>query len=570
MKIQNHFNKLMYLFLFITACVSSENSKHKNTTNQLTSKINATKTLLNTWQSDFAPGLAVGIMLNNKVVFSKGYGQANLEHMSPIFAKTVFHAASVSKQFTAFSILLLVSEGKINLNEDIRNYLPELKYKARKITVNHLLNHTGGFREISTLTLMAGWLDDDIRTNEQYMNLLSNQKGMNFNAGDHVEYSNSGYFLLSQIVERVSKISFFEFTKQRIFIPLEMNNTQFYVNRNLIIKNRADSYHVNGNKYEKLLLSSENIGSTGLQTTVIDLLKWTQNFNNPTIGNKQVLKLMAERSYASDNDPAIFSRGQELRPYKGFNTWSHGGRDAGFRSFLIRIPKLDFAISILSNRDDLDTAKLAYSIIDIFLKDHADYSNDRVLEWKAATPGELISYVGDYELFPGLIFSISSEGSELYFSALNYPDKTKIKQINNDQFMLNPNNDISLRFIKNDQGSVTRFDYTIGLHGSLKANRLVLEEFNPSIVNLEEYIGTYFSQELETQYELSIQENTLIAKHLRLPEVILQPYQKDIFSSSKGNLQKTEFIRDTNNNVIKIKVSGPLASEVVFEKKKFQ
>ena len=558
-RFESLFSLFLILSIFACSSVNTINS-HSNT------KQESAVELLETWSSNDAPGVAVAVMLEDRVIFNRGYGVANLEHDIPIVTDTVFDVASVSKQFTAFATLLLVSEGKLKIDTDIRTYLPELQDSGYIVTIKHLLNHTGGFREIFTLTSMAGWQEDGIRTNEQYIDLLAMQKSGNFAPGQHVEYSNSGYFLLSQIIERVSGQPFQEFTKQRIFAPLEMHNTQFNVDRSLILKNRADSYYVNGEDYRHFIKVSENTGSTGLQTTSLDLLKWAKNFTSPIVGNKAVFDLMAERSFAADNEPSTLAQGQELRPYKGFQTWSHGGRDAGYRSFLLRIPEIGFAISILSNRSDFDTAKLAFALVDNFLSDEVDFVEDEIKQLVPPSSEQLNSYVGDYLLYPGIIFTISTDGSGLYFSSLNSSDKNRLPQIAEHHFNLNPARDLSIKFTMDDNGMATGFDYTFGLHGAIKATRVTLQSFDTSNVDLNDFTGVYFSKELITQYEFAIQDNQLMAKHLRLPEFSLTPYQVDTFSASGSNFQKAEFIRDAEEHVIGVKISGALANDVLFEK----
>ena len=180
--------------------------------------------IIEPWVSTDAPGVSVAVSIDGEVVFARGAGMANLEHELALTPESVFQVASVSKQFTAFAALLLVSEGKVGLDVDIRTYIPELALPPQTITVRHLLDHTGGLREQGTLTAMAGWLDDDIRTREQVLEMITRQRGVNFEAGAEVEYSNTGYILLAEIVARVSETAFEDFAASRIFEPLGMTD----------------------------------------------------------------------------------------------------------------------------------------------------------------------------------------------------------------------------------------------------------------------------------------------------------------------------------------------------------
>lgn len=175
------------------------------------------------WASDIEPGVAVAVSLNDEVIFARGAGLASIEHRLPITPDSVFQAASLSKQFTAFAVFLLVSEGQVDLDADVRTYIPELPVTNPVITVRHLLDHTSGLREQNTLAAMAGWMPDDIHTRLQLFELITRQQGVNFPAGSEIEYSNTGYGLLAEIVARVSGQSFSSFMEARVFNPLGMS-----------------------------------------------------------------------------------------------------------------------------------------------------------------------------------------------------------------------------------------------------------------------------------------------------------------------------------------------------------
>lgn len=523
------------------------------------------ETIIAPWVSDGAPGVAVAISQGGEIVFARGAGMANLEQNIPITAQSVFQVASVSKQFTAFATLMLVSEGKIDLDEDIRTYLPELAEPPEMITVRHLLNHTGGLREISTLTVMAGWLDDDIRTHDQIMDLITRQRGVNFEAGAQVEYSNTGYILLAEVVSRVSEMPFEQFTQERIFAPLGMENTQFPASRNDLIPARARSYYPSEGAFKNVITGSEINGSTGLYTTAADLLKWTENFETGQVGDQTVFDLMAERTKSLNGDDSTFAKGQEQRIYNGLETWSHGGRDAGYRSFVLRIPDDDFALSILSNRTDFDTAKMAFALTDVFLRSSPNYKADTNLEWTQASIAQLQSYAGHYEIYPGVIFTIHADDESLHFASLNSAEGSGqlMPQNGERRFLLSPDADISLDFAAPENGQSPALYYTIGLHGTIKAARVDLAPFEPATANLSDYVGTYESTELGTSYTLTLEEGLLVAKHHRRSEFALSPYQTDMFSGH-GPLQKVVFVRENGRDVTGMRVSAALSNDLIF------
>ncbi|MGB5781833.1 MAG: serine hydrolase, partial [Eudoraea sp.] len=214
--------------------------------------------LFTVWDNKETPGAAVAVVQNGAIVYKKGYGMSNLEYDIPIVPSTIFHIASVSKQFTAFSILLLESEGKLKLDDDIRKYIPEVPDFGKTITLRHLASHTSGLRDQWNLLAMAGWRLDDVITKEHVLKLISKQQELNFDPGEEYMYCNTGFTLLAEVVARVSGVSFATFTKERIFKPLKMNNTLFYDDHEKIVKNRAYSYHSDNTGYKKSVLSYAN------------------------------------------------------------------------------------------------------------------------------------------------------------------------------------------------------------------------------------------------------------------------------------------------------------------------
>src|SRR5882762_3288440 len=175
-----------------------------------------------------SPGCAIGIVRNDSLIYAKGYGMANLEYSIPISPETIFHMASVSKQFTAYSIVLLARQGKLNLDDDIHKYLPWFPDLKEKITIRHLLNHTSGIRDQWQLLAIAGTRLDDVITQDQIIKILSKQQALNFKPGEEYSYSNSGFTMLAEIVRAVSGKSLRKFTDSAVFKPLGMNNTHFH------------------------------------------------------------------------------------------------------------------------------------------------------------------------------------------------------------------------------------------------------------------------------------------------------------------------------------------------------
>src|SRR5580698_3867179 len=212
------------------------------------------------WNSSNTPGASVAVIDKGKIVFAKGYGIANLEYDVPIKPQTIFHVASVSKQFTAMAVVLLESDGKLSLNDDVHKYLPELPDYGKKITLRNLLQHTSGVRDQWQTLALAGWDMQDVIAQDQILRMMFRQKELNFPPGTRYLYSNAGFTLLAEIVARVSGQKFPQFCNERIFVPLQMTHTHFHQDLTQIVRDRAYSYSQRENGYAIAPLNYANAG----------------------------------------------------------------------------------------------------------------------------------------------------------------------------------------------------------------------------------------------------------------------------------------------------------------------
>lgn len=549
------------LSLGLTGCVASTEGPIP----QPSTVIQAADQVLAPWVTDDAPGVSVAVSWNDEIVYARGAGMANLEHGLPLTPTSVFQVASVSKQVTAFAVLLLVADGEVDLDADIRTYIPDFPPTDAVITVRHLLDHTSGLRERNTLAEMAGWLPDDIRTEDKMRALVKRQTGVNFPAGDEVEYSNTGYALLAEIVEQVSGQPFQTFTKERIFDPLGMDQSFFPVSRNTLIPQRASSYYPDQTGFKNVIVANSMYGSTGMYTSALDLLKWAENFETQIVGSSIVFELMEERFQARDGENSTFAKGQEMRPYKGFETWSHGGTDAGYRSFLLRVPSADLELAVISNRTDFDKAGFAFELADVFLFAETPEPEPEDRNWTPSSSADFAAFAGNYELFPGVIFALRAEKGGLTFAGLgdSRKDLQPLQQIGPREFLINATPERTLIFDVPERGQSASVGYRLGMDGILKAPRIELAPFEPSNVVLSEYVGPCHSPELNTYYDLTLEDGVLVATHARRSAFSVTPYQPDTFSG-QGSLQKLEFERDARGKIKGFYASAPLVERVWF------
>jgi CubicO group peptidase (beta-lactamase class C family) len=319
---------------------------------------------------DTTPGCAVAAMRDGTVLFAKGYGIANLEHNAPITPETVFYLASVSKQFTAAAINLLVLDRKLSLDDDVRKYVPELPVYQRAITIRHLVHHTSGLRDYLSLFPMAG-LDDFPITNADFLAMMARQRALNFAPGDAYSYSNSGYVLLTIIVDRVAGKPIRTFAAERIFQPLGMTSTVFRDRHTMLIRNLATGYGRGGNTgpWNLAVPYFDVVGDGGLMSSVSDLAKWEANWWQPRIGGAEWLELSRERGRLQGGSLLTYGAGLGHGVYRGDSVVSHGGGFGGYNTYLMRFPARRFSVAVLCNAFVKPSGQLAERVADVFLGD---------------------------------------------------------------------------------------------------------------------------------------------------------------------------------------------------------
>jgi CubicO group peptidase (beta-lactamase class C family) len=517
--------------------------------------------LFTAYNNPQTPGAAVAVAKDGKIIFKKGYGSADLEYNIPITPATIFHIASLSKQFTAFSILLLEGEGKLSINDDIRKYIPEVPDFGKVITLNQLMHHTSGLRDQWDLLALAGWRLDDIITKAQVLRLVSRQKDLNFNPGDEFLYCNTGFTLLAEVVARVSGQAFAEFTRIHIFQPIKMNNTLFYDDFEKIVKNRAYSYHADSTGLKKSILSYSIVGATSLFTTVEDLSLWAMNFENPVVG-KDIIGKMNMKAILNKGDTIGYAMGQGIGVYKGLKFNAHDGADAGYRTSLWRFPDQKFSVNVLSNFASFNPSGMAMRIADIYLKDKEvtmtpKKEEEANTEIKASSDNKsikvdhdtLMAYCGKYELDPGEMATVSLENESLFVEAPGLP-KTPMTTVSSTTFDVSA---VSTRvtFLKDESGKVVKLKAQMNgeEHFAMK-----MPDFDPSKVNLAEYEGDFYSSELSTTYSIVVESGKLIARHFRTGDIHLVAAKPDQFTGDQWYFGNIEFIRD-NNAITGCKVS---------------
>ncbi|MFT5860408.1 MAG: CubicO group peptidase (beta-lactamase class C family) [Flavobacteriaceae bacterium] len=522
--------------------------------------------IMSKWDTNDTPGASVAIVHNGAIVFSKGYGISNLEYGIPINTESVFHTASISKQVTALAIMLLVEENKLSLDDDIREYIPEVPDFGKTITLRHLANHTSGLRDQWSLLVMAGWRMDDVITTKHILGLVEQQKELNFSPGEQFLYSNTGFTLLAEVVSRVSGMSFSEFTRRRIFNPLHMENTQFYDDHEKLVANRVYSYEQGGAGYKKSVLNYATAGATSLFTTPEDLTNWVINFDRLIVGSKETMIEMHKKGILRNGDSTDYALGQSVGVYNGLYNVRHGGADAGYRTFISRFPEQDFAVVIFGNDASFDPSRIAYQLTDLYLGDQyieesIDVKPKKVVAYKEKIDKSLLrSYCGDYELEPNFHLSVTFEFGKL-MGTLNKLRKFVLIPVSPAKFVLS-GEDTKVSFHPID-GTCN----LLKLHQSgavLVGERVEL--FDLTTLKNVDFTGKYYSEELKTNYTLIEVDGKLIMTHPRLDQFEIKPSKRDLFISSYWAFSTVKFSRNEADEITEFRASNGRVQNLLFER----
>jgi len=319
------------------------------------------------FQQPGAPGCALGVYRNGAMHYSRGYGLANVAESTPITTKTIFDIGSTSKQFTAASVILLAQEGKLSLDDDVRRFIPELPQYQKPITIRHLLHHTSGLRDYIGLLTLGGADIAGRTTARQALDAIVRQKALNFEPGTEHLYSNSGYFLLSQIVERASGKSMSAFAHENIFRPLGMTSTHFRDDHSVPLPGAAMAYSPGPAGWNINMSKWEQTGDGAVYTTVEDLLRWDNNFYNPKVGGARLIEELHRTGTLANGSPLTYASGLMVDQFRGLRIVSHGGAWGGYRAELVRFPDERLSVASLCNAANSGPSQLARSVASIYL-----------------------------------------------------------------------------------------------------------------------------------------------------------------------------------------------------------
>lgn len=509
------------------------------------------------------PGAVVGVIKGGKLAFVKAYGAADLTYGMPFTAETPTNIGSSSKQFTGFALALLASQGKISLDDDVRKHIPELKDFGKKITVRHLLTHTTGYREFINTLIIEGRqvLEGDYIAPDEVIKVINRQPALQNEVGGEFNYNNSAFSLATIVLERVTGRPFSEWMRDEVFLPLGMTKTWVRANPGQIIPGRSIGYIAGEGGFREVRDLYGSAGAGGIHTTPSDVAKWFRNLKTGKLGGPALIKELTTSFVLNDGKPSNYGYGVFLDSARGLRRWQHGGNDVAHSSTFVFYPDLDAGYVVFSNYQGVPGG-IAGVVENAFFGQHMTKVQPQTASGASAVDvpaATLRRYAGKYEMttLGGLLLTVELEARQLRLQVPGQPalplrptTMTSFEVVGAPaRITFNTAADSSVEGITFDQG---------GLH----PGRRVVEKAS---VDLTIFAGRYFSEELETFYDLRVEDGKLVIRHRRFGPVPLTHTNGDSFSGTLP-ISQVVFRRDAEGNVTGFDAGNGRARGIMFKK----
>jgi len=524
--------------------------------------------LLAPFSGDDTPGALVGVVVDGTLRFCRAYGMANLPHGIPFETSTISNIGSVTKQFTAMGLLLLQAEGKLSLEDDIREHIPELPDFGTPITLKNLLNHTGGYREIYNLLPMAGYQGEDTFSRDKAIQIVQRQPDLQALPNTEFNYNNTGYVLLATTIERVTEMTFPEYMKAKVFEALGMNDTRVKAYQGEIIPGSAQGYiTAEGGGYRTARDLAASYGAGGIYTTVEDLFKWMMNYRDQNLGGPDAIAAITTNTILISGDSTGYGLGLGLGEFRGRKIYTHTGGDTAHRAYFGYYPELESGVIILSNNGSF-ILNVARQIALIFFEDRFDPEEpepeeEAVDTTEGMSEERLEAITGNWRIITptsSLHIVYSVEDGQLYAQATGQP-----------RFRLVPDSDssavfqgveASITFHFEEDGTVNRATHHQG--PSLPMERV--EKVDLSAGDLVSFAGRYYCEELETRIEITVEDGKLVVHSIRMEPLTLTHTEGDEFSSSAFFFATIAFERSGNGQITGFMASNSRTKNVWFQR----
>jgi CubicO group peptidase (beta-lactamase class C family) len=502
-----------------------------------------------------SPGCSLGVIRDDELVYRKAYGLASLELAVPLSSQSVFYMASVSKQFTAGSVVLAAERGYLSLDDDVRKYIPELPDYGHVITLRQMIHQTSGFRDFFTLLDLSGHDALDSNSPEEIFKIVVRQKGLNNIPGEEWIYSNTNYFLLGMVVKRVTTKSLSEFAAENIFKPLGMSHTLFYDDHTLVVPGRVAAYDSSPHDSFRVDWSTTFalVGSGGLMSTVDDLLLWDRNFYANRLGKGTLMQELQTPGVLNNGNKIGYAMGLDLGNYRGLSIVEHSGGTFGYATEILRFPEQKFTVICLCNIASAVPTSLARKVADVYLADQLQPGASALNPSSNGSFPDPAEFAGKY-LDPRthLTFTFTESNGNLMTSG------EVLMRINANQFY-----DLESEVIT-FESSEGVMHAKLDLKGETYFSGSRVRELHLDERVLASYSGQFQSTELDAVYGLSLEKDTLILRNRDNPPQKVTPIGKDEFDA--GDLGRLVFERDSGGRVLGFHVFTEEARGIAFKK----
>lgn len=530
--------------------------------------------LFTDWKDSSQPGVVMAMTQGGKVVYQKACGAADVTSGTPNTLDTKFNMSGLSKSFVAYAILLLEEQGKINLNQDIRQYLPQLPAYEQTITVQHLLHHCSGISDYISLKYIAGWRISDQLTHAEALQFIEQQTQLDFQPGTDFQISRSNITLLVEIIEKVTEQPFADYCKINIFDPLQMTNTEFVKNTQQIVKNAAIPYQNDNGTFHRNFPTLGIIGVSNLYTSINDYTKWIQHLDQP----KSKVDLVKKFKQPAKNDlgntftppNGTLTIGQEhLHAERGMeNVFWQYGRIGGYACGYFRFEEGDVSAFVMGNSGMRYNAYLAIMAAYVLLEEQ--FTEPAVFDFtslpKVNIPkATLNKYCGDYwDHLGAFTRTVYVENDTLWYDRSGQNYRSALFPLNQHTFRMYSEGDEKILIRFREQAGQQQMIYTLSDSDDIVLTKYQTYDYSPA--ELTAFTGTFHSPQLHTSYQFAVKEGQLVATHPRAGEITFTPRDKDKFTASAWYLGGIEFQRNAQGEVVSLITNQQEARQVHFEK----
>lgn len=507
------------------------------------------------YAGNHTPGCALGVIRNGEFVYRKGYGMASLELGVPLTADSVFYMGSVSKQFTAASVVLAAEQGYLALDDDVRKYIPELPDYGHTITLREMLHHTSGLRDFLALLDYEGRNAGDVNSQAEILHLIARQRGLNNVPGEQFIYSNTNYFLLGVVIQRVTGKTLAQFAEENIFRPLGMTHTRFYDDHAVVVPGRVAAYSAGAGGAFAVDWSTgyDIVGAGGLMSSVNDLLAWDRNFYANQLGKGMLIKELETPGVFNDGSRSSYALGLELGTYRGLPTVEHSGALYGYRTEILRFPEQRFSVIGLCNVANANVTTLARKVADIYLQDRlATEKGDGSPEHGGRYP-DASRFAGKY--LDGrnyFVYTFSAAGDSLAAWG------AKLRRVGPNTFRDLGTGTITFN---EDQGGMRA---TLRMDGKDFFSGARAQPPTLSASELAAYAGSYQGPELDATYRVDVEDGALVLHLGWNPPIRLEAIAPDVFESDE--IGTVVFLRGDKSAVVGMKFYTVSVRGVGFQK----